>query len=363
MNRNVFAWLAAIGLVLTACGGASPAGEPGAGVAQATAGAPTAQPVVKLPPPEKTSIKIGLSAQTGIGVLSALSDQKFGTFKKYGIDVELVPFGSATAASQALIAGQVDASTNSAGNVIATVGTQVPLTIVYVRRDNLTDILVSRPDVKTAADLKGKPVGFSSFGSQSHAVVLLALGELGLTDKDVLMNPVGDNSFGLAALRAGTLGATTQKGPLAEKLKAEGFNILVDVAKVKAPGVPTTSLVFPVEFTKKYPNTVLALVAAEIEGLQNYLNPANRDKLVDIFAQNDNIKPEDARQQLEADVNAPWHPLDGRPDPATFEFAKKLLISTNPALANVDASKAFTTEFVDKLRDMGFYKQLGIQGY
>jgi ABC-type nitrate/sulfonate/bicarbonate transport system substrate-binding protein len=361
MRRHTYAILVSIALVLGACSGASQG--IGSGVADATAGAPAGQSVVKLPPPEKTSIKLALSAQTGIGVLGALSDQKLGFFKKYGLDVELVPFGSASSATQALIAGQVDASTNSAGNVIATVGTSSPLVIAYVRRDNLTDILVSRPDIKTAADLKGKPVGFSSFGSQSHAVVLLALQSLGLTDKDVLMNPIGDNSLGLAALKAGSLAATTQKGPLKEKLQADGFNILVDVAKVDGPGVPTTSLVFPVEFTKKYPNTVLALVAAETEGLKAYLDPKNLDREVEIFAANDNITPDDARQQIEADVNAPWHPLDGRPDPATFEFAKRLLVATNPKMADVDAKQALTTEFVDKLRDLGFYKQLGLPGY
>lgn len=360
MQRNTVAAMLIAALVLASCGGA-PSGGVGAATAPASVAATPA--TVKLPPPEKTSIKLGLSAQTGIGVLGALVTQKLGFYKKYGLDVELVPLASATAATQALLAGQVDASTNSAGNIIPTVNTSTPLVITYVRRDNLTDILVSRKDVKTAADLKGKPVGFSSFGSQSHAVVLVALQSLGLTDKDVLMQPVGDNSFGLAALRAGTLAATTQKGPLAEKLKAEGFNILVDVAKVNAPGVPTTSLVFPVEFTKKYPNTVLALMAADTESLQTYFDPKYRDQIVDLFAENDRITKEDARQQIEADVNAPWHPRDGRPDPATFEFAKRVLLSTNPAMANVDPSKAFTTEFVDKLRDLGFYKQLGIPGY
>ncbi len=47
--------------------------------------------------------------------------------------------------------------------------------------------------VKTAADLKGKSVAISSFGSQSHAGALLAVKSLGLATSDVTITQVGND--------------------------------------------------------------------------------------------------------------------------------------------------------------------------
>jgi hypothetical protein len=48
-----------------------------------------------------------------------------------------------------------------------------------------------------------------------------------------------------------------------------------------------------------------------------------------------------------------------RPVKEAFETAKTVAASVNPAVADVDVTKAFTTQFLDKLRDMGFNDAIG----
>lgn len=70
---------------------------------------------------------------------------------KFGLNVEYTTFSSGSQVIQANIAGQLDASDNSAGPVVASLATDSPLVITFVSRYNLTDILVTAANVKSAA--------------------------------------------------------------------------------------------------------------------------------------------------------------------------------------------------------------------
>jgi hypothetical protein len=43
-----------------------------------------------------------------------------------------------------------------------------------------------------------------------------------------------------------------------------------------------------------------------------------------------------------------------------FQAPKDVLAAVNPAVANVDVRKASDRTFLDKLRDIGFYKKIGV---
>jgi hypothetical protein len=42
-----------------------------------------------------------------------------------------------------------------------------------------------------------------------------------------------------------------------------------------------------------------------------------------------------------------------------FKAPKEVLATVNPAVANVDVTKAFDLIFLKKLEDIGFYKKIG----
>lgn len=335
------------------------------------AGAPAAQPAPtatgplaagELPKPEKTSVKIGRSGNPTIGTLPQIMATGLGLFKKYGVEVEWVHFSGAAQATQALVAGQVDLGDNSGGPVVASLATSQPQQMVFVTRHNLTDYMYTRADVKTAADLKGKNVAISSFGSQSHAGALLAIKSLGLTERDVTITPIGTDATRLAALRAGSVAASMQDQAIAQELTPLGFNILVKLTDVKGiGGVPRTSLVVFPEFAEKYPNTTLALTAAYLEGITEMRK--NPERAAVFLAEQGQIPLDNAKAQVAAEMAAPWEPRDGRCEPSVFEFTKQVNIPSNPAIANVDPQKACTNKFLDQLKDMGFHKKIGVPGY
>ncbi len=352
-------------IVAGACGPAAapaPAASAAAPAAPAASAAASTAAAGTLPKPDKVDVKIGLSGTATIGILGQLVARGLNLFEKYGLKVEFVTFSGAAQAAQALQAGQVDVGDNSGGPVVASLATSSPTQMVFVTRHNLTDNMYGRKDVKTAADLKGKNLAISSFGSQSHAGALLSLKALGLTEKDVTITPVGNDVARLAALKAGSVAASMQDSAIANELTPLGFNIMVELTKVKdLGGVPRTSLVVTPEFQAKYPNTTLLLVAAYLEGITEMRKQT--DKAAEFLAKDAEIPLATAKAQVALEIAAAWEPRDGRCDNKVFEFTKQVLLPSNPAIANVDPTKACTNLYLDKLAALGFQKKIGVPGY
>jgi NitT/TauT family transport system substrate-binding protein len=91
--------------------------------------------------------------------------------------------------------------------------------------------LIVRPEIKEVKDLKGKPVGITTFGSTSDYILRFALQRSGLDpNKDVSILQTGGQPEGLAAMTAGkTLGKIDVKPErlvdfsLVDELEKSGF--------------------------------------------------------------------------------------------------------------------------------------------
>lgn len=320
----------------------------------------TTHGAVTLPPPELTEIHIGLSGEYSANVMHAIMAQYLELPEKYGFtDVTFTNFSGGSQVVQAMLAGQVDASDNSSGPVVASLATGSPLKMAFVTRANLTDILYTGPDIKTADDLRGGSIAISSFGSQSHASALVALDTLGLTTDDVTIQQVGNDSARAAALQAGSVSGSMNDATQESELAGLGMNIMVRLAEEDTTGgVVRTSLTFDPQFIEDNPNTVLDLVAMYLEANLAWRNdPEAGAAALSEYAE---IPVEQAQAELESALTEPWVPLDGSCDPAVMEFTKETLLPVNPTLESVDPTEACTNEFIDQLRDLGFMDEIGV---
>jgi NitT/TauT family transport system substrate-binding protein len=362
-------------LVVAACGTSAGTPTPAATAAPTTASTaapsessagseePSGSPAaVVLPAAEQTKIRWGQSGTPTSGALPFVAAIGAGLDKKYGLDIEFTPFNGGAPAAQAMLAGQSDVGDNSGGPVIASLATDTPLVMTYVTRSNLTDNLYGSANVKSADDLKGKSIAISSFGSQSHAGALLALKSLGLTDKDVTITQVGNDSARLAALQAGSVAASMNDAEKEQQLKDAGFNVLAKLTEVEGlGGVPTSTLTTTRTYADQNPNTVLLLTAMLLEG--SVLMRKDPDMTAQSLSKLAEIPIEDAGRQVDEVLAGPWQPADGKCDPEVLEFTKSVLLAANPDLATIDPQPACTNEFLDKLNELGFQHSIGVPGY
>src|SRR5262245_65063558 len=102
-----------------------------------------------------------------------------GFYKKHGLDATSAFTGSGSVTSQALIAGEAKVASTSVGPTAGAVGAGADLMILAGTIHIMPYQFWVLPQVRQPADLKGKRVAISTFGSGSHLAAEIALHVLG----------------------------------------------------------------------------------------------------------------------------------------------------------------------------------------
>jgi ABC-type nitrate/sulfonate/bicarbonate transport system substrate-binding protein len=344
--------------VLAACtSAATPAATPAPATPAATAAGsagPSAAPDGTLPKPEVSSITIGGAVQEPSQFAAKLA-QMLGYFDKYGLKVDFVTTEGEANTVAALFSGAVQVATAGGGNSLNSLLTDNPIRHFGLAKVKVIDGLFCNQDIKTAADLKGKQVAISSLGGVPHASVLLALEALKLQPSDIQTTNVGAQATRLAALKSGAVACAPIGMDLEQELKGLGFNVLVDLSKTDLE-YPSNGPFSTVTWLDAHPNTALVILAAMLEA-QNlmFTKPAEAAAKWAEFAQ---VDIADAQTRFIVDVPKQLNRSFWYKDSA-FEFPQKVIAIVNPAIASVDAKKAHTREFLQKLIDIGFYDKIG----
>jgi NitT/TauT family transport system substrate-binding protein len=114
-----------------------------------------------------------------------------GLFEKYGLDVKLVSIAAGSVSLTALLAGNVQLTTDSSSGVVGAVARGAPIVTVSTN-GALPYQLIAVPSIKTASELKGKVVGSSRIGAGTDFLLRRILSKVGLTPgKDVSLLPTG----------------------------------------------------------------------------------------------------------------------------------------------------------------------------
>jgi NitT/TauT family transport system substrate-binding protein len=159
-----------------------------------------------------------------------------GVFKKYGLDVEYIALDSGTLGMQTLLANEIQVLfTTGALPVISNLqGGDV--TIIAGGINFFPFKLIVRPEIKAPADLRGKSVAVSRFGSASDFAAVAALERLGVNPKQVTLMQLGGNPSRLAGLTGGSVQATVFSDPYATvAVKKFGMSEMMDLAESGVP--------------------------------------------------------------------------------------------------------------------------------
>ncbi len=150
---------------------------------------------------EKVTVGIG-----GVALMvylpTALAKAK-GYFAEEGLDVEILDIkGGGSQAASALIGGSVDFSANAIDHAIKakTRGKDLIAVHSHVRLPVMGLVVASKykGEIKSIADLKGRPLGVTSPGSQTHMVLGYLLAKSGVKADAVKIVGAGGNTMPLA---------------------------------------------------------------------------------------------------------------------------------------------------------------------
>ena len=155
--------------------------------------------------------------------------EEAGLFRKYELDFQLVYISSAPMVTAALLGGDAQVAI-SGGEAIVRAHAQGATDLVFIAsaKNTLTHSILAKADIKKPEDLKGKKLGVSRLGSNSHYFVIQALRKNGMDASDVTFIQTGGQVENLAALFSGAVDAATMTGPSGgTRAAAQGFRYIV----------------------------------------------------------------------------------------------------------------------------------------
>lgn len=226
-----------------------------------------------------TRLNVGYSSPSGNQAVIWVAKEA-GSFKRHGLDIDLIFIGSGSTMTQAVIAGEIK---------IAQVGGVAPISarlrgadlkIVAVSFNTLALSLIVQRDIRSMADLKGKRIGISRFGSNTDFGARYIFKQNGLLpDRDVAILQHGDVPSTFAALQAGGIQGGMLSYPTTATAIKMGFKELVDMSEVGLE-YPSTNVAVTERYLKSQSDLVRRFLMAFIEGIHRYKTDAAFTKKV-----------------------------------------------------------------------------------
>lgn len=184
-------------------------------------------------------VRIAVSSKS-LGFLDTWAAKERGFFRKHGIDAEIIAMRPPLTIG-AIQAGEIDyawgASTISRGAISG-----APVRIVSLALRSSFHTLVTRPHIKTIADLKGKTIAVT-IGAADDFVARHLLRRGGVDPRDVAFVNMGGSDTRFPALVTGQIDATPISLPFFVVAKRQGFNLLgtaSDVIDMATVGIGTS---------------------------------------------------------------------------------------------------------------------------
>ena len=295
-------------------------------------------------------LRIGYSGATVSNAMLWVTDEGK-LFQKNGIEPQIL-YLQTTLGQTAMIAGEIDMCVYS-GSLLSSARLQgVDVVMITSFLNKPLYRLVVRPEIKTVADLKGKRLGITRFGTVTDSMSRLLVGKLGLDpDKDVSYVQVGDVPVLLASLSTGRIidGAIIQP-PYYLKAVASGMRVLVNMQEMDIP-VQQTGLNTTQRFIAKHPDVTRRVVKSMIEGIHLMrTNPAVAKRALSKRMQiKDEKEIDDTYQLLRSFVQTkPYPTLDG------FKTIFEDLAKRVPAAKTANPKDFVDIRFIEELDKSGY---------
>ena len=175
-------------------------------------------------------IRIGLSSVSALHGAVWVAQEK-GLFRKHGIEPEVIVVGGASAGGvSALIAGDVQFLSGAGEAVINANLRGADVIMVASVLNKGVQRLIAHAQFSAPADLKGKKIGITRFGTASHLVLQMMMRKWGMGPGDIQVIQVGSSPAMLASMEKGGIDAAVLTMPSIFVAEERGYRVLADLA-------------------------------------------------------------------------------------------------------------------------------------
>lgn len=285
--------------------------------------------------------------------------ERLGYFKEQGLNVVLMTEAAGQDAEVALLAGQVDGTGGFYDHTIDIQAKGKYIESVIQMAGNPGERLMladrEKDQVKTLADLKGKKIGITDFGSSTNNLASYLVVKGGNQVADYTPVPVGAGDTLIAAMKQGQIDLAVTTQPTVSRLESMGLattfvdmNSQEGVVKALGAAYPATCLYMRNDYVQAHPDVVQKLANAFVKTLK-WMSTHTPEEIAAqmpaaYYAGNKDMYITALKGTL------PMFLADGKMPQGAPEKVREVLnlVKKEVKNANIDLSKTYTNEFVDK---------------
>jgi len=276
-------------------------------------------------------------------------------FDKYGLNVDLVMITGGARSVGALLGGSTQFSSGSATTPLLASARSSEIAIIAASYNHFPFSIVSRPEIKSPKELRGKKLGILNFGGSHDLAYQLAFREWGLKKQEVNVIPIGDQPTRLAALLAGTIDATIMSMPHLMVATKAGYRVLGDMGEMQVNFSQSTIYVRR-SYLRENRDIAKRFLKAYAEAV--YVLRTDRQRSLKVMAKRLRLENQEILNATYDDVAhrfsfPPRVNMAGLKDTLDF-FAEK-----NPELKGRRPEEFVDETLLDELEREGFFKRLG----
>jgi ABC-type nitrate/sulfonate/bicarbonate transport system substrate-binding protein len=294
-------------------------------------------------------VRIGMPNR-GVPNLALPAAQRFGFFRKQGLDAELIVMRPSVSL-QTLVAGELDFSTVLASAARASVS-GLPLRIVTALTTGQDFSLVVRSDIRGMQDLRGKTLAVSGVGEFTDVGARMVLKKYGLVpDVDVKIRALfGNHPLRLNALQAGQIDGTVMSMPYNKIAVKMGFREIVHLSEIIK--TPQGGLVTTVQKLRSDPDTALRAIKAALSA--SHFLKKNKGEFVKLLEKESGVRDPAVAALIHEEILKLYSDNGLVSDEAMQEFivnAKEALKVSRPVSASEIADFSFARKAAADLKE------------
>jgi NitT/TauT family transport system substrate-binding protein len=278
-----------------------------------------------------------------------------GLFAKYGLVAETIYIPGGSTNVQVLVSGSLDLSQLSGAPGVAANLEGADIVYFLGLLDKLNYQVITRPEIKSVEQLKGKKFGVSRFGSSADFGMRAMLKRLGVDPvKEATILQIGDEPARIAAIKSGNIDGTVANAPFgieAERLK---LNVVADSVKMDIPFF-NTGLLGSKRFLDKQEARVLNFLRAYLEAIK--VLKTERDYSIKALAQFTRVQNLKAVQEGYDYFVTQLQPVP-YPSVEAMQAVVAQIAETNPKARGIDAKSYVNDRYLKRLEEEGFVKKI-----
>lgn len=299
------------------------------------------------------SIRIAYSSVNPHALLVSLAEKR-GLYTKYGLSSTVVYIPGGSTVIQAMLSGEVDLGQLTGPPGVTANLRGADITYVAMTDDRMGYQLVTRSDLKSTNDLKGKRFAISRFASSADFGLRTLLRRVNVDPKDVTILQIGNESERLAALRSGSVDGSVFNAPFGAIAKKFNFNVLADAT---ALGIPyfNTGMCGSLKVLQKNEGRILNFMRAYVESIKIF--KTEPEYTMKTLAQFSRVNDQELLREA-YDYNRNKIPDLPYPSVSAMQAVVDPLVAAEPKLGKVDAKNFVTDRYLKKLEEEGFVQKL-----